>query len=156
VRYDPTTGVFTRRSTSKWHARAEGREINTRDTDGYVVIRIDGVMYKAHRLAWMWMTGAMPAVTIDHANRQTADNRFINLREATTKQNNENRGRPKNNKSGIVGVRKMRYGKWRAYIYHNKQNLYLGEYDQQEHAIAARQQAVGRLFTHASAPPAAT
>ena len=53
LRYDPKTGKFF------WlESRgrvAEGDEAGTPDKDGYIQIRIDGVIYKAHRLAWYFM-----------------------------------------------------------------------------------------------------
>jgi hypothetical protein len=53
--------------------------------NGYVAIKIDGVLYKAHRLAWYLGTGVWPApeIEIDHINRVKGDNRLCNLRLVT-------------------------------------------------------------------------
>lgn len=51
----------------------------------------------------------------DHINHNTFDNRKENLRVATFSQNAANRGKQKNNKSGVIGVRKR--GKmWQSYL----------------------------------------
>jgi hypothetical protein len=54
-----------------------------------VLIRLEGIGYLAHRLAWVYMTGEQPDV-IDHINRERDDNRFSNLRNGTFKDNSTN------------------------------------------------------------------
>lgn len=60
IHYDPTTGVMTRLSTT--------REITTR-CKGYKVAKVLGKDYKQHILAWLYMTGEKPKLTIDHKDR---------------------------------------------------------------------------------------
>jgi HNH endonuclease len=48
-------------------------------------------MYRAGRLAWLYMTGEWPKNQIDHINRDKADNRFCNLRDVTQTENMRNK-----------------------------------------------------------------
>lgn len=77
--YDPASGEFRRLSSGIVAG-------NTHKT-GYRQIRIAGRMYQAHRLAWLYMTGAWPEHEVDHKNLQKDDNRWSNLRAATRGQN---------------------------------------------------------------------
>ena len=64
---------------------------------------------------------------IDHANRDTLDNRKANLRLATRSLNSANSKRQVNNKSGFKGVFwSKQKGKYIAMIQANKQLYYLG------------------------------
>lgn len=75
----------------------------------------------------------------DHENRNTFDNRKQNLREVTYSQSVMNRGKPVNNKSGIIGVGvDKRSGKWRSYIGINRRHIFLGLFENKEDAIIAR------------------
>src|SRR5581483_1831371 len=89
LNYDPETGIFNWRGGHK-KVRA-GMVAGTPDKDGYISICIDRRLYKAHRLAWLWMTGEWPEDEIDHRDLARANNRFSNLREATHAQNAFNR-----------------------------------------------------------------
>jgi hypothetical protein len=87
-------------------------------TNGYWCIRLDGVLYLAHRLAWLYMYGLWPPGQIDHISGERLDNRILNLRETTPSENNQNRRTaPKHSKSGVFGVSE-RGGKWTARISH--------------------------------------
>lgn len=59
------------------------------DAYGYVVIRLTGKNYKAHRLIFMYVHGWCPKI-IDHINRIRNDNRIENLRDAGTNGNQIN------------------------------------------------------------------
>lgn len=83
---------------------------------GYVLIGIDGVVYKANRLAWFYMTGEWPAGIVDHRNTIRNDDRWDNLRLATQAQNLSNRGAQKNNTSGFKGVSEYAPGRWCARV----------------------------------------
>lgn len=90
LRYDPETGHFTWISEL---ARWSGKRAGSSDSAGYIAIEIDGRGYKAHRLAWLYVHGRMPADQLDHINRDKADNRIENLRECTHAENCMNRVR---------------------------------------------------------------
>lgn len=107
-------------------------------SNGYIDILINYKHYKAHRLAWLGMTGEWPKSQIDHINGIRTDNRFINLREATNGQNKLNTKIPKNNTSGAKGVvfRKDR-NYFEAKIKINNQYKHLGTFKTLEEAAKA-------------------
>lgn len=87
--YDPETGAFTWRVFVKG-CRGKGTIAGFKRADGYIVIRVDKVSYLAHRLAWLFVTGAWPKDMIDHADRDTGNNAWGNLRAASRSQNMAN------------------------------------------------------------------
>ena len=58
-----------------------------------------------------------------HGKETRNDNRKCNLRIATRSQNNMNKGNANSN-TGIIGIRKLKNDKFRAYIGVNKKILY--------------------------------
>jgi len=104
INYDSVTGIFTWKvGTRKIKAGAIAGSI---DDDGYRYIRVDRRLYAAHRLAFLYMTGAWPVNGfVDHKNILPGDDRWENLRDVTKKTNQENRSTASsNNKSGLLGV----------------------------------------------------
>jgi hypothetical protein len=107
--YDPITGVFRwkfRADRAKnWNSRNAGKVAGTISLDGYVLIQIGkGVSYRAHVLAWLLMTGEWLPGGVDHHEGVRADNRFSELRKAGVSENNCNKAKQRNNKSGVPGV----------------------------------------------------
>lgn len=127
--YNPITGIFT------WNYGIT--YAITQNEKGYVLIRIHHKYYRAHRLAWLYMTGDWPKGQIDHDNNIKNDNRWENLREANNQLNHYNLLKPKNNTSGAKGVRKVKNGKFQARIKHNQKEIYLGLYETLELASEA-------------------
>lgn len=74
------------------------------DKDGYILITINGKKYKAHRLIYIMHYGAQPD-TIDHIDRNRANNKIENLRSVSLQENAQNMGMYSNNKSGIKHIR---------------------------------------------------
>lgn len=101
VSYNPDTGIFTRkRSGGKSKSGGIAGKITSY---GYRQIRINGTAFLASHLAFLIMEGFIPEV-VDHINRDRLDDRWINLREATSQQNSCNRKLFSNNSSGERGV----------------------------------------------------
>lgn len=139
--YDPDTGEFCWRVNRTGCAKA-GDRAGSFDSEGYLVMRVDGRYYRGHRLVWLYVHGRWPAKHIDHINGEPKDNRLANLREATPAQNNFNRRRDPRNKSGYTGVSWCaKSQKWRADIGQNGRLIRLGRFRNLEDAIAARQAA---------------
>ena len=136
LHYDPETGHFTwlvsRRGTTRAGSRA-----GTPSGYGYIQIQIDGVLRRAHRLAFLYMTGAFPPKDVDHINRVKDDNSWPNLRPATPRENEGNKGLQSSNTSGHRGVSwcKQR-GKWRVLCKRDGRMIYLGRYSDLEEAAA--------------------
>ena len=100
---------------------------------GYVTIYIDGIQYKAHRLAWLYVYGEFPKKCTDHINENRQDNRISNLRDVRSGTNLLNRA-----KADIgVSYRKDR-DTWKAHFGINCKNVDLGSYPTKEEALAAR------------------
>ena len=132
--YSKTTGKFT------WlvHRRSIGKVAGTIDSNGYVLIRIDGRLYRACRLAWLYVKGEWPTQQVDHANLDKADDSWLNLRDATNSQNSMNKPMPKLNTSGFKGVSwSKRKRKWLAYIKVRGKQMGLGEFNDRENAHKA-------------------
>jgi len=143
--YNPETGIFTRVKTDS-HSPCFGREVGTVNSNGYVVIRIYSRLYYAHRLAWLVVTGAWPENLIDHINRNKADNRFSNLREADRSKNEQNKPISSRNTSGFRGIYwNSAANKWCAGIVANGIHHYLGVFADIQDAAAAYAEAAARL-----------
>lgn len=92
LEYDPATGFF-RRFGKKGLLRGVAGTLDV--SNGYVKIMVDHVIYRAHRLAFLYMEGVFPPNDVDHRNRKKSDNRWSNLRHATPSQNAANKPLPK-------------------------------------------------------------
>jgi len=153
VTYNPETGVFRRIAHGKLYAWRDGKEITTTDSHGYIVFKVGRQMVKAHRAAWLYVTGEWPAGYLDHINRVRNDNRFCNLRLATPVLNSQNRKRSKANTSGVTGVSFIQCeGKWRASIGIGGKAVSLGHYHTREEAAAARAAKMAELIALAQWP----
>lgn len=91
------------------------------------VLNIDGQMIKAHHIVWILNTGAWPSQEIDHIDRNPLNNRFDNLRLSDRFEQSENSKMRSDNKSGVTGVFFDKVAKkWRAEIFSNGKNKFLG------------------------------
>ena len=91
-----------------------GMEAGTFNGDGYRVVGIGGIKYRAHRIAFAHHHGRWPENKIDHENEDTADNRICNIRECTTSENAANTSKRKGSNTGIRGVYRTRDGKYKV------------------------------------------
>lgn len=130
LEYYPDSGLFVWKQRTSARVRA-GSLAGVLDSKGYVIITYDRKPYKAHRLAWLYMTGEFPKQFIDHVNMVPADNRWDNLREATRAESNVNRR--SRNSTGFKGVRRTIHGKFVAQL----NRKYLATFDTPEEAYDA-------------------
>lgn len=151
VDYDEETGVMEWKSRPRhhfktdkgyrlWQTRFAGAPPGTLDAKGYLRIPISGVVYRAHRLAWLLAYGEEAKGQIDHINGVPADNRLVNLRVVTASCNSRNTKLRADNKSGHPGVSwRKDLGRWAALIgIGSGSNKTLGFFDTKAEAVAAR------------------
>lgn len=126
--YVPSTGLFYRNvSLKRWKAGSVSGSINPA---GYWEIRVDHERYLGHRLAWFYMTGEWPPVTVDHENNIRSDNRWTNLRLATKAEQMMNTKLPSHNRSGAKGITwDDKNKKWCCEIRSNSKRYWLGRVD---------------------------
>ena len=129
-----------------WNKQFAGKEAGSVNGEGYVNFRMRKRNYSAHRLIWAMVYGVYPTAYIDHINRDKADNRIANLREATHSQNVINSSYSTRNSSGYRGVFSHRpNGKWTAGIRIEGRRVYLGIFNTKEEAAAAYAKAAAEL-----------
>ena len=96
--------LYWKKSSSPLSRIKVGDKAGTSGSGGYWRIRVDGVMYQAHRLIYaMHNNGSCPDY-IDHVNGNKVDNRIKNLRTATAAQNAHNAKLHKTSTTGIKNV----------------------------------------------------
>ena len=133
ISYDQLTGTFIWLIRPCKSVRVGDIAGNTSKA-GYVTIGVMTKIYKAHRLAWLHVTGFWPTGLIDHINGIKSDNRFKNLRDVGADGNSQNVRKPnKRNKSGFMGVILFQ-NKWRASITILGKTQWLGDYTTPEEA----------------------
>ena len=136
--YDHDTGIFWWRVKPSRRVKA-GAAAGSVSSKGYIVIRINGMKFMAHRLAWLHTHGAWPEHEIDHLNGNRADNRIANLRDVSRSTNAQNQTKPrKDGTSGYLGVSwNKRAERWNAKIMANGQRQHVGYFDCAKEAHAA-------------------
>jgi hypothetical protein len=137
VSYEPATGLFYRLQPSSW-AKA-GDVCGSKNAKGYLEFNVLGRLYRAHRLAWLYVHGRWPDGDVDHIDGNKENNAISNLREVSNRKNSENRRRAnKNSASGALGVRlRKASGKFEARIRVDGRLKYLGVHETQEAASNA-------------------
>lgn len=144
LNYCPESGLFTW-SSDRRNQINKGDEAGGVNQEGYLEIKVFQRRYKAHRLAWFYMTGKWPEV-IDHINRDRADNRFCNLRECSIQQNSCNTGMSDRNTSGYRGVSKHKQsGKWKVDVKVKGKKLFFGLFEDVELAGLVAEEARSKL-----------
>lgn len=156
--YNPENGSFiwkrrprhhfdSDRAWWQWNGRYAGTKAGTtcKPNPKFDYIRtkiiINKKMHFAHRLAWRMAFGEIPqGYSIDHIDGDATNNSIINLRLVKHSENHKNRGFPKNNTSGAVGVKKIK-NRWRARIKIDQKEISLGSYETFEEAKLARERA---------------
>lgn len=136
--YDSKTGVL------KW--RIPDRVAGSLHGKGYLRVKIHGVSFMAHRVAWAHYYGSWPVPwpigEVDHWDGDKANNRIKNLRDVTRKINSQNRREARSGTSGHIGVSKRRGDiKFRAFIRVDGKQKYLGRFNLEEDAATAYLQA---------------
>jgi hypothetical protein len=147
LRYEPETGNFYWRVSKTNSVKSGDIAGHFSALNGYHHVRLDWRLYRAHRLAWLYVYGSFPENVLDHINGVGSDNRIVNLRAATETQNKANAKTRKDNTSSVKGV-SLSTGrkKWLAQISVKGKQTYLGRFDTIEEARAAYTSAAKRVF----------
>ena len=120
--YNLETGFFTyRRNVNKVKA---GTVCSYTNGEGYVLIKIMGKRYSAHRLALLYVTGSFPDDLVDHINGDRSDNRYSNLQVVDKSTNVKKR---ETEVRGVVKVGKKNGNQiYKAQTYVKKKRIILG------------------------------
>ena len=137
--YDAETGIVTRRISLGGNS-VVGSVVGAPDGNkGYLRVRLEGKTVSLTRIIWLYMTGELPALQVDHKDRNKINNRWQNLRLATNAQNKCNSGVRKDSGTGIKGVHlDKRTGRYRAKISVQGKRINLGFFATLEEAAKAR------------------
>lgn len=131
--YNPGTGVFTWKTAPRYGINA-GDRAGSLDGAGYVQIKVDRKLHRAHRLAWLYVYGKFPSA-MDHKNRVKSDNRIENLREASDFQNLANQPAKRNGLKGAYWHKLAQ--KWWSQITVDYKYIYLGLFETEPEAHLA-------------------
>lgn len=135
LHYNPETGVFTWINSRR--KDKNGKVAGCVDK-GYIIIGINKKLYRAHRLAFLYMTGSIPR-EVDHINGKRGDNSWKNLRSVEPGENQRNLGLSDRNKTGVTGVQyQADKSRWAATI---NNNVCLGYFKTKDEAVKARKKA---------------
>lgn len=139
-----------------WNKRYSGveagyhRQQKTGDTVlHYWMVCVRRHMILRSNLVWALHRGEWPLTMMDHANRDSLDDRIENLRLATPTQNVANQKLRKTSLSGFKGVRldkNVRSKPWMARIGVNRKRIYLGNFSTPEEAHEAYMEAARKYF----------
>ena len=130
--YDPETGIVARLKRTSNRTAASG-PVGILGNRGYLGVKFQGQSIVVHRLAWKLQTGEEPPTELDHKNRDRTDNRWVNLRSCSRRQNLANKLRRRG--KHLAGVSKNGC-KWNAM--HGRCGtssfVYLGTFDTEQEA----------------------
>lgn len=112
-------------------------------------IKISSVLYGAARLIFLWHKGYLPK-EVDHEDRNSANDKIGNLRDADRSKNCANRRPFKNSSSKYKGVHWHRDRVWIAQIQINGKQTYIGSFkDEKKAALAYNREAVKHFKEYA-------
>lgn len=144
---DGESTMSVRRLTHNWPPRFLAKVDTSAGVDGcwvwlaasrndYGILSVEGKAASAHRRAYELTTGTkLGALLCDHRCHNTLCVNPTHLRATTPKENSENVGLSRNNKSGYRGVYwNKRNRRWQAYVSHNGKDIYVGLFDSKDEA----------------------
>ena len=154
LRYEPETGKLYwldyEGMPNNWRARFSGKEAFTAvDSKGYKHGKLDGSLFRGHRVIWALHHGEWPIEQIDHVNGVRTDNRVSNLRAVSNRENQRNSKMSSRNTSGVCGVYWHKsLSKWVARINTSGKREFLGHFDIIEEATKVRKEAEVKYSYH--------
>lgn len=144
LRYDEITGDFTWIKKSSPNTIV-GEKAGSVSTQGYGVISFNKIHYKEHRLAWFFHYWKWPDNYIDHINGKRRDNRIVNLRDVSRRENCANKEMHREGK--LVGCYFQKSSKkWISKIFFKKTQIYIGLFPTEKSAHDAYLKKYSELF----------
>ena len=143
LRYDPESGNFYWKLNRGRLAKAG--DVAGTLVDGYIKIKIKGKLYAAHRLVFLLEDGVFPEGDVDHKNKIKYDNRRVNLRKATRRQNLQNTPARSNNKLGVKNV-DFKKDRYRVVLRIDGKPKYIGSYEELELATLVAEEARSKYY----------
>lgn len=158
LRYEPETGKLFWKERGrewfssdggfkKWNTRYAGMEAFTSPSHGYRAGSVFHHTQRAHRVIWSIVHGDLGDLTVDHINGNRSDNRIVNLRLVSHRENTKNCPLKSNSNAGHFGVRKNRR-RWIARITADGREVHLGSFKTFGDAVRARRQAEATYGFH--------
>lgn len=122
--YDPETGLLIWKIGRGNQFSKKGGYAGSDHNSGYKVIQVSGKQYIYHRVCWFLHYGELSVKQIDHINGDRKDNRIINLRVLTNRENASNRDVHRAGK--LVGAcLNKRRNNWLSTIRVGNKNIFL-------------------------------
>ena len=118
----------------------KGSIAGSKDSKGYLQVKLNQKPYRLHRLIWLWHEKELPE-QIDHIDRNPLNNKIENLRKATASMNQWNTKKA----DGGVSFHKAS-NKWRARIKIHNKEIYLGVFEDFEQARQVREEAARKRW----------
>ena len=113
--YNPSTGEWFWKVKANHYVLPGDRAGSI--SNGYWYIGVFGRIYKAARLAFLYMEGFTPEQEVDHKDQDPMNEKWDNLRDVSHQCNMRNIKIYSHNTSGVTGVCwTKRGGKWLAHI----------------------------------------
>lgn len=139
--YDPVSGIIFRK------LKKSLKEVGCLNKKlGYKVVRVGGVLYYSHRLAWVLYYGHWPENTVDHIDGNRINNSIQNLRDATRMENNQNRKKQPSKSSTYKGVTWCKAKSlWKVQIRFEGKNIHLGYFIDEVDAAEAYNKSVTKF-----------
>ena len=143
LHYDTRSGEFRWRTQDEL-AHRRGAIAGCSMRSDYWCIHVDGRSYRAHQLAWLYMTGEWGRPLIEHRDGDPFNNRWRNLRLANCLHNVSRSPPRRRERSVFAGIAlDRRSGQWTANISQGERVYCLGRFPTNEaaheaYAIAAR------------------
>lgn len=145
--YEPESGIFTHNHNfgSRYRVGDRADTPGHAALKGYRLVNLLNQKFLAHRVAWLYVHGVMPTLSIDHIDGDRGNNRLSNLREVKHQTNIQNQVRPhKRSTTGFLGVVEYK-GKFISRVTNNYRHVYVGTYATAELAYAAYLEAKRKL-----------
>ena len=114
--------------------RNKGQKAGSDNGKGYLHLRVSGLKYFVHKLAYMMYHGYYPEHVVDHDDHDRQNNSKKNLIKSTHLENSRNQSKRIDSKSKLGVTFQVDRIKWKARL----GQKFLGYFDEEWQAIEAR------------------